>query len=228
MSNVLTFSCPHFPFEHKEFLKFLLKIKKREKCTKVICVGDFFDNYALSFWDKDPDSLGAKNEYEQAIKHAQPYYRAFPSMVLTKSNHDDRPLRVAAKAGLPPNYLRPYQEIIKCPKKWKVVSEYIFEGVLYKHEHSGGQKSLENAINDSLMNVVLGHQHTELRVKHFAKQLARFFGANTGCGIDRKRYAFKYAVSNKNKPMLGCVVVYGGKRAASFPMDLGNKLIRRE
>ena len=64
--NVLIIGDSHLPFEHRNYLEFCKGIQQRCKCKKVVHIGDFVDNHAISYHEHDPDGWSPANEMEEA------------------------------------------------------------------------------------------------------------------------------------------------------------------
>ena len=97
--------------------------------------------------------------------------------------------------------------------------EFIIDGVLYKHgESCAGVNGALNAALRERMSVCIGHLHALAGVKYSANKRDIIFGANVGCGIDIKAYAFAYGKLSKDRPILGCTVVFNSGHAEFIPM----------
>ena len=225
MSIVLAFSCTHEPFSKKGYLAFIKQVYKDFNCNAVVCLGDEMDFHRVSFHDPEPDAKGAVEEYDEALEKMKDYYKAFPKCKVCFSNHTSRPFRLAAKAGLPSVFVKEYREFMKAPKGWEWQSEWEVDDVIYTHgEGFGGAIPHLTAVMKRMQSIVIGHHHRCGGVEYIANPKQRIFGASTGCGIDAKLYAFRYAKNTTTKPMIGCVVVIDGKEAHYIPMELGRRV----
>lgn len=219
MSTVIAIGDQHRPFEHPDYLRFILDTKKRFKANKVVNLGDEWDQAALSRYDSDPDGLSAGDEMLAAIEASLPWYKAFPEMDILESNHGVRPFKRAFRAGIPRAYMRDYREFTQAPKGWKWHKRLIVDNVLYFHgEPFSGEKAAVNAASKNRMSVVIGHVHTHGGVQYHKTYRDEIFGLNVGCGIDDKTYPFKYAQDQATRPTLGCGVIIDGREAFFVPM----------
>lgn len=216
---VLAIPDMHHPFVHPKFLDFIKKQRDRWKPDRVVCMGDELDHCAVSHYDKDPDGMSAGDEYTQAIKSIQPWYKEFPKVDVVESNHGSRPFKLAFKAGLPKAFLRDYHEFSKAPAGWKWHSTITLDDTLYLHgEPFAGKEAARRAVESHGMSCVIGHIHSYGGVSYVRNQNGLLFGLNAGCGIDEQAYAFKYAKVSPHRPTLGCGVVIDGEEAHFIPM----------
>lgn len=72
------------------------------------------------------------------------------------------------------------------------------DGVYYFHGTGRrGKHAAYNASKEMRMSVVMGHTHSNAGVKLEANPHNRYFGMDTGCGIDQKAAAMEYGVHYK-------------------------------
>lgn len=219
------FSDIHAPFTHPNFLKFLQDTFRRERVTDIICLGDLVDNHAISRFNSEPSAKGAYDELDRAIDIIERYTTAFPKVRMIKGNHDLIAYRQAATLGIGKRFIKDFRDIYGLPKGWKVNEdenddgELLIDGVLYKHglNCTGKDGALNTAIQER-MSTVIGHSHAFGGCKYSANKRNIIFGMNVGCGIDINAYAFAYGKHAKNRPTLGCGIVYGNDRAQFIPM----------
>lgn len=219
--NVLAFSCVHIPFEHRNYLEFLLEVKKKEKCGTVICLGDLVDNHSISYHEHDPDLWSPAEEMEKTDKILKKWFKAFPELKITKGNHDNLVDRKGKTVGLPKRCFRPYREIWNLPKKWLDDFNYIINGVYYFHGEgfSGRYGHLQAAVANRC-STVMGHLHSFAGIEFTASPKDCIFGMNVGCGIDAKLLAFAYGKHFKHKPIVGCGVIKNGEDPTFHRMRL--------
>ena len=222
--NTLAFGCPHLPFEHKDYLPFLVRIYKAFNCGRVICLGDLVDNHAINYHEHDPDGWSPEQEMEEADNHLQKFFEAFPIAWVCRGNHDRLVDRKGRTSGLPQRCFKSFRDRLNLPYTWKDDFKWIFDGVCYEHGegYSGDLPHLKAALNNR-MHTVIAHTHHAFGVEYSANEQDIVMGVSTGCGIDRKRYAFEYGRAFKKKPILGCVVISHCKRgvnATPFTMDM--------
>lgn len=220
--NVLIIGDTHLPFVHRDYLSFCVDIKNRCKCTQVVHIGDLVDNHAISYHEHDPDGMSPKAEMEAVDSHLKRWFKAFPKLKLCRGNHDVLVDRKSRTAGLPERCFKPFREIWGLPNGWEDGFEFVIDEVLYKHGTSmSGRYAHVAAAERARMSTVIGHTHSSLGVEYIVSSKDCIFAANTGCGIDRTKYAFRYGKDFPRKPILGCTVVTDrGKFAQVFPCDL--------
>lgn len=211
--TVLVISDLQIPFQHEDAFKFLDAAKKKYKPTKVVCIGDEVDFYAMSDFDRSPDGMSAGDELEAAIDQLSTVYDMFPNVMSCISNHTDRPLRRAFKYGIPKAFLKSYKEFLQAPDGWEWRDKWIIDDVRYEHGDAlkGGAGSvLNSACIQNQRSTVFGHFHSGAGIKYVASPETLQFSFNVGCLIDRHAYAFQYASTAKQKPVLGIGVVEKG------------------
>jgi len=219
-SRVLVISDMQEPFSHPDTLPFLDHVAIKYRTNRTVCIGDSLDNHCLGNWDQDPSGMGAKDEYDLAMKKLSKLYERFPVAIEVRSNHNDRLARKALKSGLPSVFIKDYREVMQYPKGWKYMEYCVIDGVMYEHGDSfGGMYAARNAAIHNGRSTAIGHFHSHGGVYYIATKERMIFGLNAGCLIDTEAYAFKYSKTMKFKPTLGCGVVLHG--AAFFiPMML--------
>ena len=168
--NVLTISDIQAPFHHPDTLDFLRDTYRRWKCNKVICMGDELDYHAISFHTKDPDGMGAMDEFREGIKFMKKLYKLFPKVQAVTSNHTARPFRVANHYGIPSHFLKGYKELLEAPRGWSWQDRVICDDVLYFHgEGYSGKYGALNAAFRNRMSTAIGHLHAFGGVLYHAK-----------------------------------------------------------
>lgn len=199
------------PFEHPDAVEFMRAVARKNKPTRIVCIGDSMDQHALSRWATDPDGLGPRDEYEQAIEHLRPVYKLFPEAIEVASNHNERIAKRAYEAAIPSVFLRDYSQIMQYPPGWHLEQYVEIEGVLYEHGNTqGGMYAARNIAYHNGQSTVIGHHHSHAGVQYIASRKKMWWGMNVGCLIDVDAYAFRYSKEQKFKPTLGCGVVIRG------------------
>ena len=223
MSNVLIISDTHIPFEKKGYLNFCKQTEKKYKCDKVVHIGDLVDNHAISYHEHDPNGWSPEDEMKIADKHLVSWFKAFPKLFLCRGNHDVLVDRKSKTVGLPRRCFHDYRDIWNLPATWEDGFEIEIDGVLYKHGTGySGEYAHKRAAIENSQSVVIGHLHSCAGIEWVVTSKTKKFGMVVGCGIDRKKYAFKYGKDFRKKPVLGCgVVLDGGKHAMFVPMEIG-------
>ena len=227
LHNVLVIGDTHYPFAIDGHLKFLEKVYKKYKCDTVVHVGDIIDQHAISFHEREPDSLGFETERSRAKKDIVKLAKLFPKMKLCLGNHDLRLYRVAAKkAGIPVSCMKPIEELYDLPKGWDVAEEFYIDDVKYFHgEGYSGQTGHVKAAIDARQSIVMGHLHAFAGINYIANTNELIFAMNSSCLIDAKKYAMRYGKSFRHKPTVVCSVVINGTPHLEY-MDLGKKVKR--
>jgi predicted phosphodiesterase len=221
--NILVWSCSHIPFEHKLFLEFLKEKQRKEKCGKVICLGDLVDNHALSMhFDQDPNGLSPSYEIKEARQRLKQWFKAFPELLLSLGNHDERVDLKAKHVGLPRDVFRPFRDIWGLPNGWKDAFTHEVGGVRYIHGTGfSGDQAPEKAAIMNRQSCVIGHIHHNLKSGYMTSHRDRILYMGVGCGIDIKKYAFAYGKDFTKRPVLGCgVVKNNGVNCQVYPMEL--------
>ena len=213
------FSDPHIPFNHPNYLQFCIDTFKKFGVGQVVCCGDLVDHHAISRFQSEPCAKGAYDELDMSIAEVAKYVKAFPKVRMCKGNHDAIPVRQAATVGIGERYLKSYSELLHLPKTWEIADEFIINDVLYKHGINcmGKEGAINSAIQER-MSTVIGHSHAFGGCKYSANKRDIIFGMNVGCGIDIDAYAFAYGKYDKNRPTLGCGIVFDSGNAIFVPM----------
>jgi hypothetical protein len=201
----------HIPFHHKDTFKFLSAVKRKYKPNAVVNMGDLEDWHSISMHDHDPDGLSPGMELEALRKGVKPLFKLFPKMKICTSNHGSLPLRRAFKFGLPSELIKSYKDILEMPKGWEIADSWELDGVVYEHgEGATGQQAAIKSANANMQSTVIGHVHAFAGIQYSANSKHLIFGFNTGCLIDRHKYAFAYGKKIKAKPILGCGIIREG------------------
>ena len=220
MSRVLAVGDPHEPVCREGYLEFCQEIYDVWRCDKVVIIGDIIDWHAISFHTLHPEAPNASQEYELAYEKIKRWYKAFPKATITAGNHDNRVIRLAETVNIPARFLRNFKDVWGTPK-WDWTYDKTIDDVYYFHgEGYGGLHPAFNAARQMSMSVVMGHIHSTLGVKYLANPNKRWFGADTGCGIDDKAFAFAYGKHTKRRSIIGCMAIIDGQGAYPEPMLL--------
>jgi len=214
-SRVLVVGDLHSPFDLDSYFDHCVEVYERYNCNRVVFIGDVIDNHYSSYHETDANGMGGGQELELAIKRLERYYHRFPDAHVTVGNHDRIIMRKAQSGGVPKEWIKDYQEVLRTPG-WKYVTDVEIDGVLYIHGEAGTAKTKARA---DMRSTVQGHLHTQAYTEYFVGANSRVFGTQVGCGIDAKSYAMAYMKVGK-KPAIGCAVVLGGKTAINELMVL--------
>ena len=226
MARVLVIGDTHCPGMRRGYVDFLKRIADKHSVNRVVHIGDLVDWASISYHEKHPGFSSAVQEFKQANKQIATITKAFPKADLMVGNHDALTTRQAITAGLPTEILRDYGEMLDI--NWNVhprFSKLEIDGVLYAHGDGGrgGQHAAYAQAKDNFMSTVIGHFHSQAGVRYWANSEFRVFGLSVGCGIDANRLQFEYGRKITTKPLLGCGVVDGGKRAMFEPWLLNSR-----
>ena len=233
-NNIGIIGDTHCPFylqetkEHYSYLQFCFETFNRFGCTEIVHSGDEVDNCAISFHQKETDSMNAESEAEKAQAEMNKFYSVFPEVKVCVGNHSALPFRQATAAGIPKRFLKTYEDIWEAPKGWKWELQWELQGVLFEHgTGSSGMNGARNRATANRQSTVIGHCHSFGGVSYMASRNDIIFGMNVGCGIDNSAYSFRYGKQFPKKPTIGCGVLLDGGRTGIFiPMDLGSKIKR--
>jgi len=190
-------------------------------CDEVVFIGDVIDLHAISFHAKHPECPGPMDEYELALETVSLWYENFPKATVTIGNHDNRVVRLASTVGIPAYFVKDYSDLWLTPG-WTWTYDTIIDDVYYVHgEGKSGKDPAASMANSLGMSVVMGHAHSVAGKTWLNNPKKRYFGLNTGCGIDREKFQFAYGKHMTKKPMLAVGVVLDGTEAYSEAMPLG-------
>lgn len=199
------------PYEHPDALAFVKEVESVYAPDQIVCIGDEVDQMALSRFDPDPDGDGAGPELKKALKKMDKWYDAFPDVKVCTSNHTGRIQKKAFHAGIPEAYMRSVNEWMEAPEGWEWKDYWVVDNVRYEHgDNQGGMYAARNLAIRNRTSTVIGHHHSHGAVFYVANDNEMIFGMNTGCLIDFKAIAFKYARGSAFKPTLGCGIVSCG------------------
>jgi len=214
----------HIPYEHKDYLKFCKSVFKKQRCNKIIHIGDLIDHHALSFHESETSLKGANGELLDAKERLRPWFRAFPKLTVILGNHDRIPARQLKKIGVDSEvWMRPLPEVYQFPKGWNTADEVKIDGVIYHHgETASGVNGFRGDAIARMCNTVSGHNHSNAGVSATASQHRLVWGMAVGCGVDAKSMAFVYGKHFRKKPIVACGTVINGDPRVHF-MDLGEE-----
>jgi len=218
--NIGFISDTHIPFEHKHYLSFCRQTFKKYNCTTIIHAGDLVDNHAISYHEVDCDGMSAEDEMEEADRHLEHWFKAFPKLKLCRGNHDRMVDRKGKTSCLPKRVFKKFREIWSLPVGWVDDWQFIINGILFKHgtEYTGKLPHVQCAY-DNRINSAIGHNHSVLGVEYLESAHDKIFGISGGCGIDVKTYAMAYQKDFRRKPILGCgVILENGRYPIAVPM----------
>lgn len=206
-----------FPYAHQDCLNFLAMVAQRYKPDLVVGIGDEVDNNFLSAYEKDPDIMGAEQEYEKALEQLGQLFKLFPCGYGLHSNHGKKRISGAFKrGGIPSRFAPKYENFLTAPRGWAWYDEVHLGNILFHHGDS--EKAITSAFllkhipadYGKHMSVVHGHRHEQCgRKANETIGEEDYWGAYTGCLIDPYSKAFSYTKARKAK--LGCGVIVHGE-----------------
>lgn len=209
--TVLVIPDLQIPFHHPYALRFLKQVYKDYDPDIVVCVGDEWDNCALSKYPKDPDGMSAGDEHKRAVRASRPFYDTFPNVLLCESNHRDRLYKRAFEAGIPRDYIADTSSYMRSPKGWVWAESHTIDGVVFEHgDRASGAAAGEKLIDANHASVVYGHHHDRPGIIYRKIAKKTMFAMNVGCLIDEGAYAMSYTKHNRSKPVLSCGVIVDG------------------
>ena len=209
---ILVIPDQHFPFAHRDIIKFLSAVKAKYKPTRVVNLGDEAEYAQISFHPSDPDMPGAGDELKKTKDMLRPLMRLFPVMDILESNHGSMHLRKAFMAGLPMALIKSYREILDAPDGWTWHPDLILdlptgEKVFFHPGMSANGIQLSQSLH---MNTVQGHHHTIFKIEYSAGLTNTVWAMQPGCLIDDASRAFSYNKLQKKRPILGCGLIING------------------
>lgn len=214
--RVLVIGDSHCPFMDKRYVRFLSDLHDQWRVDKIVMIGDLVDNHAISMHSSSAGLRDSDQEFDLAMRQVQMLYKLFPTKVdWLIGNHDALTERHMDDCGLPRSSLKDYTELWQIPK-WVAHPRYTdikIDGVIYRHGDKGkggAFPALSNALAE-WNSVVQGHYHAVGGVVFGANQKSKYFGGQTGCGIDVRSAAFNYGRRFSKKPVLGAMVVIDGQ-----------------
>lgn len=224
--SILVIPDQHAPYQHKDALRFLLAVREMFQPELTINLGDELDYHAMSFHDSDPNLDSAGTELEKGKKWLHKLEKEFPNQLVCDSNHGSMAFRKAKAHGLPVQLIRGYREVVfpagngqgwHWAESWRV--QTTLGPVMFKHQASGG--ILVDAAHNAC-NLMVGHNHGNFSVEYTASSKHLYWGAYSGCLIDKDAMAFAYGKHTLRKPVIGCTVILEG-RPHLVPMLLNSK-----
>ncbi len=212
---ILAFGDTHFPYQHKDALRFLKDVRDFYNPDRIVCLGDILDLYSISIYPKDidhPDSW--HDEIKKGRKQVSKLADLFPHMEVLSSNHDDRMAKKSRVAGIPRDCIVPYTTVIGAPDTWKwhrsltLTVDSTREHIFFAHTIAGGALT---CAKDLRMSVVLGHAHTKFGAEAFRPNKNKLlWGIDAGCLISDKGAPYSYNKMQRGRPINGCVIIQDG------------------
>lgn len=223
--SILVIPDMHAPYQHPDTLEFLDAVRGAFYPDLVVCLGDELDYHALSFHDADPNLDSAGAELEKGKLFLRKLWNLFSEMLVCHSNHGSMVYRRAKAHGIPVQMIRKYRDVVlpELPNmgwswaySWRINTP--LGEVLFKHQTQG---VLADAAHNSC-NLIVGHNHGSFSVEYCASSSHLYYGAFSGCLVDKDALAFAYGKHSLKKPIIGCTVILNG-RPMAIPMILDSE-----
>lgn len=209
----------HFPYHHRDTFDFIRDMKKEYRPDRWVLAGDELELAGMSFHDINPNMPGAADEFELGKKYLKTLYKILPDADVCISNHTSRGFRRAFKFGIPSQFLRDYRDLLEAPRSWRWADSWEYDKVLFIHgEGFSGKFAHVKAAMDHRQSVAIGHIHAWAGVQYIKSKQGQIFGLNSGCLIDDKALAFRWAKNFATKPILGASIIEDGKKAHFIPL----------
>jgi len=212
MNKVVIISDTHFPFHHKESLKKVLKLIKKEKPTHVIQIGDLLDQYALSKYARSYDIETPKTELSRGREEAEAMWKGIQKIVPKAEciqllgNHDVRGQKRLLEKLPEMESLVDIAGLYKFKKVRTLKSDRDFveiDGVIYVHGWLS--KSLDHAKHFN-KPTVHGHRH-----RPALETQGGLWSMDVGYLGDESELPFSYTMSKLTNWTLAVGVVENGK-----------------
>lgn len=217
---ILIVSCTHYPFNHPDYIDWLMAVWKRFKCNEFVHLGDLYDVAGVNRFFRDPTMPNINEEFDRARGDCQRLFSVFPKAKYIVGNHCARVTRAYIEAGLPELLLPNPKNAFGLPDSWEVYKGMIEMGdTVFVH----GNDKPSDALSYARMigrNIVMGDKHTKLNVQHMNNDFTSPWSMQVGCGISRERKAFDYTKKHIAKPIVGCgLLIEGNPIVLAMPMD---------
>lgn len=207
----------HTPYHDKKALEGLVmgKVLPAFKWSGLLILGDFFDNYCVSTFTKDPRRLkGLKNEISQGVELLS-RFSAYPfkRRIFVEGNHETRLFRSVSKdAPALYEFVEAQWRSFFPSARWEYVPymEDTTIGKLYATHDVGrsGDNSTRLSLMDYQDNVVVGHNHImDFHVRGNAKGIPHV-GASFGWLGDVSKIDYRHRMKCRRDYVLGFGVAY--------------------
>lgn len=167
--------------------------------------------------------MGPKEDFTASNSYLKDFYVEFPYATFIIGNHD---LRLVKREddGFVEDFEMTFRRKFSPPTTWTITAQACIDDVLYCHGTGvSGQNGAMQMMRAKRMSTVIGHTHTFGGIVYSDNGLDRCFALNVGCLVDITAPVFDYGLNNKEKPVLGCGVVYSKDYAEFIPLIIKNK-----
>lgn len=199
----------HFPFAHRDLIKFVQYAKKEYK-VEMLVLHDLTDQFQYSRFPKTPEAQNSIEEIMTTRGEIRKLVHHIQKAVVIQSNHDVRIQKRAFDAGIHSSLLKSFRELFELPNRYETKQEIIIDNVLHQHAENISNGDAMKALNARRINQCLGHWHTQFGIKYIRNKEKTNWVANIGCMIDMESYAFAYAREGLYLPPLGGMLVLDG------------------
>lgn len=214
--NILCIPDLHEPFSIENAIEFVREQQEKWNCGTVIFMGDVIDNHYSSYHENEQEALNPTEELNMAIQRLKRWHYTFPNAHVLIGNHDRIIQRKCKTLGISTRWMKDFNEALEV-LSWEFVESLELFGINFNHGEGGTAKT---RMRKELQSQVQGHLHSQAYVEWAAGSKYKIFGMQTGCLIDRKKYAFAYG-KNGPKPIIGCgVILNKGTLPFFIPMEL--------
>lgn len=207
LKRVLSIPDLHLPFQDKKSVSLVLDVASQFKADEVILLGDVFDNYSISRYEKDPTR--DFKLYIEELSEAKEYFHEILSKLKSKKivflfgNHDASRLEryVALNSPKLAGLLDPKQ-VFGIPERvlclpYKQKSHYKIGKCIFTHGSRAGEHPTAAMVKRYGCSVIHGHTH-KLQEHHISNINGQdFVGLSPGwLGDERHAAEYIHDVSN--------------------------------
>lgn len=221
--SYLIISDTQLPYHHPGALAFCQRVRTEFGVRRehVIHVGDEFDFYFASRFDKSPEAPHSpKQEIEAGREEVARWVAAFPELRICYSNHGGRLRASAHRSNLPVSLIRNVREIYGLPEGWRYAAHWIIQAskrpfrVEHGHVGPGGHSGLRGRPLNRMMSTAWGHEHAEAATIHVDTHGGgQLWGMRVGSLISKEPLpAFEYNAEQGSRPVGSVGVVLDGGR----------------
>jgi len=214
----------HIPYQNTKAIDFLEEIFVSRGVTDIVFIGDIIDAYWYGHkYLKDYNIIGPKEDHELSKLFLKQFYERFPYATLIVGNHD---MRIVHREddGFVEDFETVFKSKFNPPKTWNIVGQKIIKEVCYVHGTGvSGQNGSVTMFRTKRMSTVIGHTHTFGGIVYTNNGIENGFALNVGCLIEPDAPVFNYGINNREKPTLGCGVVYSKEYAEFIPLIIKEK-----
>lgn len=195
--KILFIADPHLPYTRMDLWRKLYDFNRTYKADKVLCAGDFLDQYGLSKYVKNPRGDTSHREILKCIPQVKILKEWFPVMEILPGNHDQRIHKRAGEAGIPDFYfgkkgaLGNVFETIDAPEGWTWTKgdRVTYDGTVFTHGWLSEPKKHAEFFNQSCFH---GHAHSKAGLVFIKRERRTIFNACVGFMANKNSIALSY------------------------------------